>query len=410
MLGAAWMGFGEAMEGQAMVPSLRDTVAPLTIPHVPPFISQIFPSRFHTIAISRMQSFLSPLPFLLVLCFLAFSGKQRGKKQKNNQQTQVVVSVTRMLLTITNNDHDGGDVEKGRAYSCGASSLEGMSPLGTGRGSPGGPLLRRIFLSGSATPEFRSAASETLAEEEGGNEEERVKTAAVGWGHTLLLTTTGQLYSHGVNLEGQLFRPRCAYDAVPGKVTLPYGLHGVSHVACGLDHSLAVCSMDNSLWVCGLNTHGQLGLGHTARSEMAKVPFSFSGKIIDVVAGWEHSFVRTDTGDIYAFGWNDSHRLGLGESGNRTEDAAVSVPEKVDLTEVEGNVVKIATGRAHSLLLTDRGTVYAWGLGKAGRLGTGELGVVSRPTEVWTLSHLIAVDIACGLDHSLVIAHDRDSS
>eukprot|EP00762_Andalucia_godoyi_P000455 ANDGO_03116.mRNA.2 Ultraviolet-B receptor UVR8 len=352
MLGAAWMGFGEAMEGQAMVPSLRDTVAPLTIPHVPPFISQIFPSRFHTIAISQ----------------------------------------------------------KGRAYSCGASSLEGMSPLGTGRGSPGGPLLRRIFLSGSATPEFRSAASETLAEEEGGNEEERVKTAAVGWGHTLLLTTTGQLYSHGVNLEGQLFRPRCAYDAVPGKVTLPYGLHGVSHVACGLDHSLAVCSMDNSLWVCGLNTHGQLGLGHTARSEMAKVPFSFSGKIIDVVAGWEHSFVRTDTGDIYAFGWNDSHRLGLGESGNRTEDAAVSVPEKVDLTEVEGNVVKIATGRAHSLLLTDRGTVYAWGLGKAGRLGTGELGVVSRPTEVWTLSHLIAVDIACGLDHSLVIAHDRDSS
>jgi alpha-tubulin suppressor-like RCC1 family protein len=89
----------------------------------------------------------------------------------------------------------------------------------------------------------------------------------------------------------------------------------------------------------------------------------FPARVIAVAAGWEHSLALTESGEVYAWGWNKGGRLGLGDRKKRL------VPTKVPgLTEVKA----IAAGGAHSLALTESGEMYAWGWNWFGQLGLGD--------------------------------------
>ena len=49
---------------------------------------------------------------------------------------------------------------------------------------------------------------------------------------------------------------------------------------------------------------------------------------------------------------------------------------------IPGRIVAIAAGGAHSLALTDTGTLYAWGWNEYGQLGTGDQEDRSTPTRL----------------------------
>lgn len=72
--------------------------------------------------------------------------------------------------------------------------------------------------------------------------------------------------------------------------------------------------------------------------------------------------------------------------------------------------VKVSTGAAHSIGLTDQGTVYAWGVGSSGALGNGGTAASSVPVlvsgigGVGTLSGV--TDISAGYNHNLALTND----
>lgn len=74
-----------------------------------------------------------------------------------------------------------------------------------------------------------------------------------------------------------------------------------------------------------------------------------------------------------AFGWNQNHQLGLGDSEIRV------VPQVV--TALEGSViVQIACGSRYSVALSKEGNVYSWGRGKCRRdHEKGACWLVARP-------------------------------
>ncbi|KAL9376393.1 hypothetical protein Peur_030513 [Populus x canadensis] len=79
-------------------------------------------------------------------------------------------------------------------------------------------------------------------------------------------------------------------------------------------------------------------------------------------------------------------------------------------TALSGKVVSVATGEAHSLILTGDGRVYSWGKGMFGRLGTGsevdELFPVQVKCETCVEKRLNFVGVAAGAYHSLALADD----
>lgn len=93
-----------------------------------------------------------------------------------------------------------------------------------------------------------------------------------------------------------------------------------------------------------------------------------------------HSVAITSRGDVMAWGNGDKYRLGHGSA------AKEYTPKAVESISAKGKVVDISCGLGHTIVLMESGEMYAWGNGSNGRLGLGDTSDRAAPTKVSALS------------------------
>ncbi|KAG1364270.1 ultraviolet-B receptor UVR8 [Cocos nucifera] len=259
-----------------------------------------------------------------------------------------------------------------------------------------------------------------------------------GWGHALAQSNDGKLFGWGYSEDGRLgemgqildkplSQPRNSQKPLDKSASLldivekqvaekmekeenmpiiwepsmvqELGALRVSDVACGLDHSLVLCS-DGTLLSCGDNTYGQLGR-NAEGSKMLTISINFHP--LSLSAGLGHSLVLCEATSqgaaeggtcMISWGWNQSYQLGRGGK----ED----VPGMVEGLSGE-KVVSVSAGRVHSIALTSKGEVWAWGSGRNGRLGLGSSVDEMEPAFLECLDGLKVLQAAAGLDHNLLL-------
>ena len=81
-----------------------------------------------------------------------------------------------------------------------------------------------------------------------------------------------------------------------------------------------------------------------------------------VSCGDNHTGAYTEEGQLYAWGWGEYGRLGLGDQ------ELVSTPTQVRGALEDCLVVGVSCGAAHTLVLTLPGSVYAFGLNEYGQV------------------------------------------
>ncbi len=203
-----------------------------------------------------------------------------------------------------------------------------------------------------------------------------VTQIAAGGAHSLAVTSTGQLYVFGLNKFGQLGiatnSGTTSANPTPALVSLPGASGPVIQIAAGEDHSLAVTST-GQLYAFGLNESGQLGRAtnngdRNPNPTPALINLSgASGPVTQVAAGGNHSLAVTSTGQLYAFGDNAFGQLGIATNSGTT--SANPTPTLVSLPGASGPVTQIAAGGASSLAVTSTGQLYAFGENLYGQLG-----------------------------------------
>lgn len=149
---------------------------------------------------------------------------------------------------------------------------------------------------------------------------------------------------------------------------------------------------------CGQNDVGQLGFHPDDVPEKARPALVPEIKdIVDVKAGGMHSLCLTKAGEIWSYGCNDEGALGrdTSEEGSETKPGKVILPKKA---------VQISCGDSHSACVLVDGTVFAWGSFRDahGSMGLTTEGKKQSPIQV--LPEIVAVDIASGSDHFVVLA------
>lgn len=179
-----------------------------------------------------------------------------------------------------------------------------------------------------------------------------------------------------------------------------------SKVSCGSYHTLAISSSLNCTLAWGLNNYGQLGLGDGSLAyEPQNRPYpivSIGDGLADVVAGEHHSLALLPNGQVYAWGRGDSGQLGVGDS-----TPSSSIP--VHVTGFEVPVRMIACGGNHNLAVDINESLYSWGFGAMGQLGSGsdedklKPSVVRLPKSILSLPELRIKDIQAGGQHSLIL-------
>ncbi|WZN61323.1 regulator of chromosome condensation [Chloropicon roscoffensis] len=208
----------------------------------------------------------------------------------------------------------------------------------------------------------------------------KVVEIASGADHVLALTASGEVFSWGCSEKGRLGRMAKDFadrspkqDAAVKSESLRAGrvpsLTGVAHVACGFFGSFAV-SAAGECYGWGLNNYGQLGLPQEGSFYEPKKLVCLDGKGVKRISGGEHhTLALTQKGKVLAFGRPTYGRLGRPDVA-ADKDAFVSEPNYCE--GISGRVECIATGMAVSGAVTTDGDAYVWGYGTTGQLGKGE--------------------------------------
>ena len=137
------------------------------------------------------------------------------------------------------------------------------------------------------------------------------------------------------------------------------------------------------------------GLDEIHRVELgSKVKSSFSS------SSSMHSFLLMADGSIRGMGRNDHGQLATGDTNT------IDLPVTVDLPSLSP-VVKICTGRSHTLVLFQNGEVWGCGSNAFGQLGLGSGKAITKDIMKFTKitfpsDDSVIRDIACGYDFSLV--------
>jgi alpha-tubulin suppressor-like RCC1 family protein len=165
-------------------------------------------------------------------------------------------------------------------------------------------------------------------------------------------------------------------------------------------HALAL-NTDGTVVSWGLNTTGALGRSTGGGAQEPDVVPSFSGVVGIGAFGDQYratSFAVKGDGTLWGWGDGDNGKLGNGSTSDQSSPTQVST-----LTDV----VAVAPGNWHTIALESDGDVYAWGLRVSGALGDGSTSShVTTPQQISALSAKEIVAIASGYQFSLALEDD----
>lgn len=218
------------------------------------------------------------------------------------------------------------------------------------------------------------------------------KPLAAATAFTLVRRSNGTVASWGFNTDGQRGDGTVtgASDTI-GTVTLPSG-RTARQIAAGGSHALVLLD-SGEVYAWGGNDSGQLGQGDLLfRALPTKV--NLPRAAIAVGAGRSHSIALLDDGRVFTWGANN-----LGQLGNAGRE-----PLYTPTASLLGDVAQIAVGNNHVLALRIDGSVWAWGANASGQLGDGSF----KPARIPTPTGLTQIQrIRAGGDVSLAISQRR---
>ncbi|KAL7143563.1 hypothetical protein ABFS83_08G200100 [Erythranthe nasuta] len=214
-----------------------------------------------------------------------------------------------------------------------------------------------------------------------------VSSVAAGHYHSLAVTSGGHLWSWGRNSESQLGRPQLSPRETWNKPQKVEGLNQVKIISAFASGVIsAAIGDDGTLWVWGKSKRGQLGLGKDITEAIlpTKVDALLGQDIVKVSLGWGHALALTKDGKLFGWGYYADGRLG--KIGNLSEASPLdSFAGKLKLSN-SNTMIKSAEKLVLEAIEKEKDMPIIW-----------------QPTLIEDLCDIEVVDVACGLDHSLVL-------
>uniref|UniRef100_A0A8C2MLF0 X-linked retinitis pigmentosa GTPase regulator n=1 Tax=Cricetulus griseus TaxID=10029 RepID=A0A8C2MLF0_CRIGR len=171
-------------------------------------------------------------------------------------------------------------------------------------------------------------------------------------------------------------------------------------LSCGDEHT-AIVTGNNKLYMFGSNNWGQLGLGSkSAISKPTCIKALKPEKVKLAACGRNHTLVSTDKGSVYAAGGNNEGQLGLGDTDDR------DTFHQIGFFTPKDNIKQLSAGANTSAALTEDGKLFMWGDNSEGQIGLKNKSNVCIPHEV-TVGKPISW-ISCGYYHSAFVTVDGE--
>jgi alpha-tubulin suppressor-like RCC1 family protein len=190
-----------------------------------------------------------------------------------------------------------------------------------------------------------------------------------------ILNPTPQLLTWGMNDNGQLGANLLGTSYDVPQTPVSGNIYGWKEVSCGSDHTAAI-KTDGSLWVWGVNSNGKLGTNNITNTPTPVTTFTGGNNWKFVSCGDTNTAAIKTDGSLWVWGGNGSGQLGTNDSSTRSTPVT---------TFAGGNNWKqVSCGYDHTAAIKTDGSLWVWGSGSNGRLGTND--ITGRLTPVTTFA------------------------
>jgi alpha-tubulin suppressor-like RCC1 family protein len=202
---------------------------------------------------------------------------------------------------------------------------------------------------------------------------------------TMAIRNDGTLWAWGYNTSGAFGNNTSSlYQSSPIQIGTLSNWYKVSRAK---SYTMAI-KTDGTLWGWGLNNVGQLGTYQIFRNIISDISEHSSGNYFTIAI--------KNNGTLWSWGSNSNYgELGIEDRVDRSSPTQVGTL---------ANWLKVSAGASHTLAIKNDGTLWSWGYGGAGQLGTGGYSTLYSPTRIGTETNWSSVR---GMEHdSLAIKND----
>ena len=201
------------------------------------------------------------------------------------------------------------------------------------------------------------------------------KEVSSGNQHTSAIKTDGTLWIWGAGSSGRL-----GNAVTTGNISTPVttfaGGTNWKQVSSGSGSHTAAIKTDGTLWTWGYNTNGQLGTNDSTNRSTPVTTFSGGNNWKQISAGGAHTAAIKTDGTLWIWGAGTYGRLG----NAATSDVSTPVTTFAGGTDWK----QVASAGSYTAAIKTDGTLWTWGLGSSGRLGTND--TINRSTPVTTFA------------------------
>ncbi|WP_264902958.1 chromosome condensation regulator RCC1 [Vibrio sp. STUT-A11] len=198
-----------------------------------------------------------------------------------------------------------------------------------------------------------------------------------------------------------------ATDSLGNQTSLTDQVYFGHQVSAGGAHSGAI--LEGKLWTWGRNNKGQTGHGYistldednhpTTPTELAVTSEEQAVSFVSLAFNQNASIALDSTGQVWAWGDGDGGQLGLGEDDDVLSEDDVLSPQKISSLE---NIISVARGYDHTVVLDDLGQVYTFGENDKGQLGNNSIEDSDFPVKV-EISDIIQIEAGSDSTYALDI-------
>lgn len=217
-----------------------------------------------------------------------------------------------------------------------------------------------------------------------------------GYNHFLVLKSDGTVLGFGNNIQGQLG------DGTNDNKDSPVAVNGLTNIV-QISAAIGSYALDDEgrVWAWGSNKYGQLANGVTD-SDAHNVPIQIviDEPVVNLATGKGHTLALTESGKIYAWGLNVSSQVGMHES--EIWDDYILAPQLLPWFD---DAIAVWANGNQSFAQRSDGKVYPWGQNMLGTLGIEEDDNVEQPNSpIFGLENV--ADLGNGALHTLAIRND----
>ena len=281
-----------------------------------------------------------------------------------------------------------------KQVECGRENTAAIKTDGTLWTCGDGRQLGRLNLTNQALTPITTFAGGTNWANVETDEPEELYTLSAGNNFSSAIKTDGTLWNWGRGTSGQLGTNDTISRFTP--VTTFAGGTNWKQVSCGGQHTSAI-KTDGTLWTWGLGVSGLLGTNDTINRSTPVTTFAGGTNWKQVSCGGYHvSAIKTD-GTLWNWGRGTSGQLGTNDTISRF----------TPVTTFAGgtNWKQVSCGQNHTAAIKTDGTLWTWGLGIYTILGINELNSKSTPVTTFA-GGTNWKQVSCGVQHTAAIKTD----